>query len=450
MKTPPTRRIVTALLSLATALLATVPAHAQLSVQWITQYGSAGNDTAYGIAVDALGQSWVGGSTRGNLGGTNAGIFDVFLSRLSPSGSVDFTRQRGSTGFEAGYGGVALVGSGSVFAGGDATSTAFDGQTPLGNEDGLLVRYDTSGTWQGTKRLGGPAYDSTRALAGNATNLLATGFTQSSFDGQTNAGFNDAFLSKRDSTGTVLWTRFVGTSSDDRGSAATFDSAGNGYLAGFTLGSLSGFSNAGASDIFVSRYDPAGNLTLLKQVGTSGSDGASAVKVDASGNIYLAGGTQGALGGESNAGGTDAFIMKLDSNGNLLWTRLIGGTGNDDSYALGLDATGHVWIGGSSTSTFGGHSNGGGYDAFIAEYDSTGLLLGTSFLTSSGDDEILGMALGPDGSAYVTGYTNGALGGPNAGSSDIFVAKITAAPEPSAALLLAGAGAGLLLRRRRA
>jgi len=138
------------------------------------------------------------------------------------------------------------------------------------------------------------------ALAGNATSLLAAGYTSSSFETQTNAGIYDAFLSKRDSTGAVVWTRFAGTVRYDEGRGAAFDSAGNRYLAGLTEGSFSGFTNAGSNDLFVARYDSAGNRTLLKQIGTSGTEYANDVKVDVSGNIYLTGTTYGALGGQES------------------------------------------------------------------------------------------------------------------------------------------------------
>lgn len=450
MKAPHSRGVSAALL-LTAAILTTTPAHAQLSVQWIRQYGTSADDHGQAIAVDVQGQSWVSGYTSGNLGGTNAGGQDLFLSRLSAGGSVDFISQRGGSGNEVGVG-VALVGSGTVFTGGYTNSGTIDGQSAPGGLDALTVRYDTSGTWQGTMRLGSSASDLGYALAGNSTHLLVGGYTFGSFDGQTNAGGADAFLSKRDSTGAVVWTRYAGTSGYDYGRGATFDNAGNAYLTGYTEGSFSGFTNAGgtagATDLFVARYDSAGNRTLLKQFGVSGYDDALDVKVDGSGNIYLAGSTQGALGGQTNAGGYGAFVMKLDSAGNVLWTRLLGGSNNDGSSAIALDGAGHVWIDGNSSSTFGGHTNVGGDDAFVAEYDSNGTLLGTTFLSTSGNEVASGLAIGPDGAAYVTGWTAGALGGPNAGSNDVFVAKITAAPEPSAALLLA-AGAGLLLRRRR-
>jgi hypothetical protein len=450
MKTNALRTILAAPLL---AWLAATPAHAQFNVEWIRQYGTGFFDFGTAITVDASGQSWVSGYTTGDLGAAGAGSGDIFLSRLSASGTVDFTQQRGGNGVDNSYG-VALVGSSTVFVGGDTLSAPFDGATLLGSAgvtDALTVRYDTSGVWQATRRIGGGNIDTVAALTGNATHLLAAGSTMSAFEGQSTSWNNTgAFLSKRNSTGNVIWTRFLETNAPDQGRAAAFDSAGHAYLAGTTQGSLSGFTNAGDDDLFVARYNGLNGVqTLLKQFGTSGLDLAHDMAVDLSGNIYLTGTTEGALGGQTNAGLVDAFVMKLDSNGNVLWTRLLGGSGADESLGLGLDATGNLWIGGFSYSTFGGHTNAGSADAFVAEYDSAGNLLGTTFFATSLNDTINGLAIGPDGAAYVTGYTIGTLSPTNGGAHDVFVAKITAVPEPSTALLGLSGVVFTLVRRRR-
>ena len=438
--TPTLCRHLIAALALAASTL--TPAHAQLSVQWITQYGSSDIDDAFAITVDAAGQSWVAGGTYGVMGAASAGSRDLFLSRLSTSGSVDFTRQHGGTALDAGFG-VALVGSGTVFAGGYASSSSVDGVATLGGNDALSIRYGTTGSWQQTTRIGSTSDDVIYGMDGNATNLLTGGTAGGSFDGNThagNVGEPDAFISLRNSSGALVWTRFVSTSAFDIGLDVAFDSTGNGYLAGYTSGTLPGNSSGGR--LLLARYDTAGNRTLLKQLGPGGSEEARGVAADASGNIYLTGFMQG------NLGGKDAFVMKLDSLGAVLWTQFLGGSFDDQSEAIALDGAGHIWVAGSSSSTFGGHINSGGRDAFVAEYDAAGNLLGTTFLATTSHENIEDIAIGPDGAAYVTGWTLGLLGGTQAGSSDIFVAKITSVPEPSTTLLLAGFLFPLLLRLR--
>ncbi len=438
-------------LAILGSLLIVSPAPAAPSIAWLTQYGTSATagDFGQGIAVDALGQSWVGGATTGNLGGTGfAGAADVFLSRISPTGNVDFTQQRGTSAEDYGTG-VAILGSGTIFVGG-VIAGAIDGQAHAGGDDAGIIQYNTIGVWQGTKLFGTSGSDFIGAVAASAMNLFTGGFSTGSFGGQTNAGSADAIVSKHDASGALLWTSFLGSSGDDQCYGVAVDAVGNSFITGYTLGNLPGSSSAGSYDFFVAKYDSNGNRTLLKQFGTSGVDFARGINVDISGNIYIAGYTAGNLGGETNAGSDDAFVTKLDSAGNVLWTRLFGGSfSSDHANALDVDGNGNVFIGGSSSGNVGTYTSVGRDDAFVVGYDTNGNLLGSQFLGSSGDDKIIGLSLGPDGGAYVTGYTDGSLGSPNLGGPDIFVAKIIGIPEPASALLLLGGGAMLNLRRRK-
>ena len=440
MKTPP-RNV--SLVKLALFLGCTSIADAQLSTAWVTQFGSGGDDVARAIAVDSNGQSWLTGFTDGNLGGTgNAGGEDFFLTRVSSSGTVTSTAQRGSSVQDLSYG-IALLGPSAVFIGG-ATQGSLDGQTNVGSYDNAVLRYNTVGIWQSTLLTGSTSGEYTNGLAANSTNLFSAGDSGGSYAGETGPG---AVITKSDATGTPIWTRFVSTGGGDNGFSVALDTTGNSYLAGQTLGSVPGASNAGGYDIFLAKFDTSGNQTLIKQRGTSGFETAHSIKVDLSGNIYIAGETDGNLDGLTNFGSSDGFLTKLDSAGNLVWTRLFGGSAPDKIWALDLDSFGNLWVGGYSDSNIGTHANAGGHDAFVAEYDTNGNLLGTHFLATSADEIIFGVAAAPGGGVVATGYTNGNLGGTNAGLGDVFVAKIV--PEPASATLLLVGGALLGLRRRR-
>ena len=131
-------------------------------------------------------------------------------------------------------------------------------------------------------------------------NIYISGGTYGSLDG-TNAGSVDAFLTKFDTSGNELWTEQLGTAYTDGSNAVATDSAGNVYISGITAGDLGG-TNAGANDAFLTKYDASGNLQWSRQIGTISDDRSYSVAVDSSGNIFISGFTRGDLNGGNERG----------------------------------------------------------------------------------------------------------------------------------------------------
>ena len=135
------------------------------------------------------------------------------------------------------------------------------------------------------------------------------------------SGNGDAFIAKYDTNGGQLWLKQFGTSQLDEGLGISIDSNDFIYVTGKTSGSLSGNINLGGySDAFVAKYDTNGTQIWVKQFGSSGSDSATAISADSSGNVlYAAGSTDGSLPGNSRFSVFgDAFVAGFDANGNLL------------------------------------------------------------------------------------------------------------------------------------
>src|SRR5262249_41747630 len=139
----------------------------------------------------------------------------------------------------------------------------------------------------------------------------------------------------------------------------------NANIVGITKGSLDG-TNAGGYDVFLAKYDPAGNHLWTKQLGSSADDFAKGVSTDRLGNAYIAGAKAGNLGG-TNAGGVDAFLAKYDAHGNRLWVKQLGTPAADMATCISTDDNGSVFIGGVTGGSLGG-PNAGGVDAFVAKY----------------------------------------------------------------------------------
>ena len=271
------------------------------------------------------------------------------------------------------------------------------------------------------RQLGSPGNDRAESVATDGSgNVYISGFTDGNLGGA-NAGGLDAFLVKYNSAGNLLWTRQFGTTAQETGGSVKVDGSGNAYVAGRTYGSLGG-ANAGGEDAFLVKYDSGGGLLWKRQLGTGAGDYAVSVDLDGSGNVYIAGGTMGSLGGP-NTGGYDAFLAKYDSGGALVWKRQLGTGVGDYGRAVAVDGSGqHVYIAGMTYGNLSG-ANAGSLDAFLAKYNSDGAVLWKRQLGTGDNDDTFSVAVDGLGNAYMTGYTLGSLGGPNAGSYDAYLAK---------------------------
>ncbi|WP_442483085.1 SBBP repeat-containing protein [Aeoliella sp. SH292] len=216
------------------------------------------------------------------------------------------------------------------------------------------------------------------------------------------------------------WTRQLGTSDLDAGSGVSSDGLGNLYITGSTGGALGG-AHVGRTDAFLVKYDSGGALLWTRQVATAADDESLGVSADRLGNVYIAGRTNHDLGGTS-AGLTDAFLSKYNSEGASLWTRQLGTATYDDGFGVSVDGLGSVYISGRTMGDLGG-GNRGSWDAFLSKYDSTGELKWTRQLGSVGSDDGKSISADAFGNVYVTGSTGGSIGEANAGQSDAFVSQ---------------------------
>ena len=392
------------------------------TLQWVTQLGettvanggnNSGSDQCYSVAVDDLGNVYCAGYTTGALGEANGGSRDAFIMKLNSSGSLQWVTQLGGTTIASGgnnsgsdyCNSITLDDSGNIYCAGYTTGALGEAHGG-GTYDVFIMKLNSSGDLEWVTQLG----DTTIASGGNNsgdercksvalddTGIYCGGYTYGSL-GEANGGSYDLFVMKLDLSGTLQWvTQLGGTttanggnnSEDDRCNSVALDDSGNLYCAGRTTGDL-GEANGGNDDTFVVKFDSSGTLQWMTQLGgttaasggtNSEEDVCNSVTSDDSGNIYCAGFTEGNLG-EANAGDYDAFIMKLNSSGDLQWVKQLGGTtttsGGDSSrddrcYSVALDDSGNVYCAGY---TFGdlGEPNGGNEDAFIMKLTSDGEL----------------------------------------------------------------------------
>jgi hypothetical protein len=229
---------------------------------------------------------------------------------------------------------------------------------------------------------------------------------------------------KVDPKGKREWSVQFGSADIDIASGVALDAGGNAYVAGHTFGSLGGDTNQGRSDVFLAKVSRGGTLDWVRLMGTPLSDIGTSVAVDASGNVFVSGTTGGRLGGVINAGLTDAFVAKFAPDGTRVWLRLFGTTEAESGYAVTTDAAGFVYLVGQTDGTLGASSS-GLRDAFVAclAGDDGSAAWIRQFGTDR-DDCAHAITVDVDGDIFVVGDTFGGMdGNTNRGSCDIFVAK---------------------------
>jgi len=253
------------------------------------------------------------------------------------------------------------------------------------------------------------------------------------------------------------WAKQMGGTVVDKGFSITTDVSGNVYTTGYFKGTVdfdpgtgtTNLTSAGYEDIFIQKLDDAGNFLWAKKMGGTSYDMGYSITTDACSNVYTTGYFKGTVDfdpgvGTTNltsAGNKDIFIQKLDSAGNLLWVKQIGGTYYDVGYSITTDASGNVYITGCFEGTVDFDPGAGianltsavAHDIFIQKLNTAGNLLWVKQIVGTSFNRGLSITIDADGNIYTTGYFEGTAdfdpgtGTANltsAGNKDIFIQKL--------------------------
>jgi len=259
-----------------------------------------------------------------------------------------------------------------------------------------------------------------------------------------------------DPTPNLDWGTYFGGTGSEQSFSIILDASNNVYIAGYTMGN-NGIATSGAfqttfggaSDVFVAKFNSTGSSLIWgTYYGGTNNDYGNGIAIDASNNVYITGITYSnlsiATGGAyqtNNGGSQDAFLAKFNSTGSsLLWGTYYGGTNNDFGQGIVVDASNNVYItgytsSGSSIATGGAYQTtfgGGGQDAFLAKFNSTGSsLLWATYYGKTNTDQGNGIVLDSGNNVYITGSsdsfqsiaTAGAYQTNFGGGNDAFAAK---------------------------
>ncbi len=299
------------------------------SREWTRSLGTAGTERAYGVAVDADGRVVVTGYTNGDLDGAHAGnaTDDAFAAQYDADGNRRWLTQFGVPGVADRSYSVAVDGT-AVYVGG-YTKGALGGANQ-GDKDVFVARLDADGKQVWLRQTGSAGEDKGMSVAVSGGAVYLAGMTAGELG--TSAGGIDGFLARYSAGGDPVWTKQFGTSASDEVWGVAPDPLGGVYLTGYTAGDFAR-TLIGDKDILVARADADGVLTWRDQFGTTGNDKGAAVAVDASGAVYVGGFTDGSL--ETPLGKFDGVLTKYSPDHARSWTRQFGTADDDaaDAYA---------------------------------------------------------------------------------------------------------------------
>ncbi len=413
--------------------------------QWHTYLGSASPDYGERIALDSLGNIYVAGYSVGGFSQAesgwgspispftfvSAGTVNAFVAKLDAGGRLVWNTFLGYSGVSDPdlYGiDIVLDGAGNIFVASFCDGDWGDPIQPSpGQGDCLVAKLSNDGQLLWHTFLGSRDLHTGRGIALNgAGNILVTGASYQSWGSPINPFSGDvcAYAAKLNDEGQLIWNTFLDQLTVSHGIAV--DKNDNIYLTGIYWHGI-----GGAADAFVTKLSPDGTQAWQSFLGGDGSDYGRAIRSDGLGHLFVSGtsGDSWGPGADTYSGGWDAFVAKLDEDGNLEWNSFLGSSNADDGYDVAPSGGNRILTTGSSYSGWGPGARHfrGAEDAFAAEVDNDGDLIWDEFVGCAGIESGRGIAVGADASVFIIGYADTSWGHavrPHSGTYDAFVTRI--------------------------
>jgi hypothetical protein len=354
---------------------------------WAKNMGGYVWDMGYSIAIDNLGNLYITGYFDGtvdfdpgsatyNL--TSVGYRDIFVQKLDSSGNFIWAKSMGGSDADYGYS-ISIDASASIYITGVFQDTAdFDPGSSVfsmisaGKYDIFILKLDSAGNFKWAKRMGGKHHDyGSYVTVDDSANVYTTGMFVDTIDfdpgsssfNLLSAGGDDIFIQKLDSAGNFIWAKRMGGIYSDRGNSIAIDELGNifstGYFGGTTDfdpgNAVYNLSANGLQDIYIQKLDSHGDFIWAKSMGKMSSNYGISIALDTSSNVYTTGLFSDTVDfdpGSANytlisAGSIDIFIQKLDSAGNFVWAKRIGGSQGDWGLSIAVDDSANIYTTGA-------------------------------------------------------------------------------------------------------
>ena len=371
-------------------LLLTIP-FVGFGQSWEKTFGGIGNDEGYSVQQNTDGGYIVCGRTKsfGN------GYSDIYLIKTDGNGDSLWTKVLGGVVSERGYS-VQQTNDGGYIVCGYSNS--------FGNgvlHDFYLIKVDGNGN-----QLWDQVFTQSHESSGKSIEqTIDGGYILCGSKRSTTNGINDVYLIKTDENGVEQWSEDYGSGSYSEIGYSVQQTIDEGYI----ITGVKTNDGQGLSDIYLVKTDENGNYLWNKTIGGVNSDESYSVQQTNDEGYIISGWTE-----SSGNGNKDVYLVKTDDNGDSLWTKTFGGTGNDEGKSVQQTNDGGYIITGS-TQSFGN----GGYDVWLIKTDENGDTLWTKTFGGSNWDFGYSVQQTTDGGYIITGST---LSFGN-GGGDVYIIK---------------------------
>jgi len=410
---------------------------------WDKSFGGNGNDGIAAMTVLSDGGTLIAGWSDSQPSGVktapyNGGLNDFWVIKVDASWSMIWQKGFGGTSNEllltmtSTSDGGALVGglSNSGISGNKTSGTN-------GDYDYWVMKIDASGNKIWDKTFGGNQSDYLKAITVTSDGgAVLGGFSNSGISGSKTASDysgGDYWVVKIDGDGNKLWDKSFGGSGYDDLSSVIATTDGSILLGGLSFSGISGnkmSSVAGGTDSWVIKLNSQGTKIWEKSLGGVGNESIKSMSSTTDGNFILGGITGTTITG-TVATESDFWLAKIDNNGNSLWEKRYGGSGNESINSLAVTSENTYILGGYATSNQSGNKTTvgyGDYDYWVVKVDLNGNKLADNTFGGSGYDEVSNLFISPQKEIYLGGTSDSPISGnktaPNYGQKDYWIVKI--------------------------
>lgn len=441
---------------------------------WAIGFGGTETDEGYAMTTDVFGNVFMTGTFTGldvnfnttgegaaDLHSSNGGV-DIFLTKINADGSYGWTLTIGGDGITDTTYAVTTDYLGNIYITGYFSGVDINfNTTGTGSPDirtsrdgyGLdifVTKINADKTYGWTRNIQTSPYSglSKGVATDSVGNVYIAGYISSYYSEFNTTGSGpsdvratngtDIFLIKYTSDGGYGWTRLMGGSNGDFGTAISIDENDNIYVMGYFHSTDAEFNTTGSgpsdvhssnghADIFITKYNSDASYAWTRTMGGAGADIARSLAVNSSGDIYL-GGTLGSAAVEFNTtgsgpsdvhsavGATDVFLTKYNSDTSYAWTRTIGGISYDGINGVSIDSNDNVFFGGyfagndinfnttgSGIDDYKSASTPDYYEIFLTKYNSSDEYVKTRIIGGGSNDRIYSTSIDSYDNLYISG-----------------------------------------------